>query len=1119
MRKTCLALVLLLFACSTGGGTIDLGGAPDVALETVAKSDITVEVGVVDIAGADATEIAFAETLEVALEEVILPGCEPGEGCFGDLCDDNSDCQSGWCVQHMGEGVCSTQCQEECPAGWSCQQVAGTEPDVVYICVSAHANLCRPCAESGDCKSVGGADDNCIDYGFEGSFCGSPCADGEGTQECPWGFSCKTVATVDGVELPQCIADAGVCPCTDSSVAMGLWTPCQVSNEWGTCSGKRVCQEAGLSECDSGVPAGEDCNGLDDDCDDEIDEPLLVDGKYEELCDDDNQCTEDSCKGAEGCVNLLLDDGECTDGNPCTVADNCTAGICAGNPVECDDANPCTDNACTETGGCEFPPAAGSCDDGNPCTLADQCVDGECEGTQVSCECLVDQDCELLEDGDLCNGTLYCSAEVLPHLCMVDPDSVVECPEPQGPNALCLAAFCAPGTGECSLVPANEQALCETDDACTFGDRCQEGVCAPGNQVNCNDGNVCTDDGCDPEAGCVYEFNQVDCNDGDVCTAGDQCNAGECIGGLPLVCDDGNACNGVETCDPEAGCAAGQALVCDDGNACNGAETCDPDLKCVGGQPLVCSDGNPCTADSCDAQLGCIHTPSDDPCDDDNQCTVGDVCAQGKCQPGQALPCNDDDVCTTDSCQPDSGCIYVLNQAPCDDLDLCTVGDHCHLGACTSSSLLVCDDGNACTDDSCSSEAGCQFVPNQAGCDDGSDCTDGDVCKGGWCAGSPVVCDDEEICTDDSCVPGSGCVFKHNAAPCDDGDACTLTDACSQGICAGGDVDDCDDGNVCTDDSCLALSGCQNQPLTGAACDDQDPCTIVDSCNNGICAGVGDKDCNDDDVCTADSCVPFAGCVYGAQDGIDCDDADKCTVIDKCVQGACVGSGVPNCDDGNACTNDYCDPPGGCVQQAVVPCCGDNEVDAPEECDDGNTSSGDGCDEDCMKEASVSMAWVDPQTGSCANTIWQTMQQIVAGMPAAPVNVKIVANHVQPTPNYGHWEATFENTTCVRKWLQAIANKDYTTYNQWDPGVCKATTVEGDTFIFICKNDGGGGRQICIYEDGAQPGQLMRLYMIDRTGPWCDLIGVNARPGFTNVHNNSNTSGNAGDSVTFTWWL
>ena len=49
---------------------------------------------------------------------------------------------------------------------------------------------------------------------------------------------------------------------------------------------------------------------------------------------------------------------------------------------------------------------------------------------------------------------------------------------------------------------------------------------------------------------------------------------------------------------------------CDDGNPCNGIETCDTTTgQCQAGQPPSCDDGDPCTVDSCDPSGGCIHLP------------------------------------------------------------------------------------------------------------------------------------------------------------------------------------------------------------------------------------------------------------------------------------------------------------------------------------------------------------------------------------------------------------------------------------------------------------------------------------------------------------------------------
>jgi hypothetical protein len=85
------------------------------------------------------------------------------------------------------------------------------------------------------------------------------------------------------------------------------------------------------------------------------------------------------------------------------------------------------------------------------------------------------------------------------------------------------------------------------------------------------------------------------CDDGDFCNGQETCNtSGFCDPGTPIVCDDGVGCT-VDACDevnnqceyvPNSG-------LCDDGLYCNGAETCDPVLDCrPGAEP--CPAGQWC---------------------------------------------------------------------------------------------------------------------------------------------------------------------------------------------------------------------------------------------------------------------------------------------------------------------------------------------------------------------------------------------------------------------------------------------------------------------------------------------------------------------------------------------
>ncbi len=79
----------------------------------------------------------------------------------------------------------------------------------------------------------------------------------------------------------------------------------------------------------------------------------------------------------------------------------------------------------------------------------------------------------------------------------------------------------------------------------------------------------------------------------------------------------------------------------------------------------------------------------------------------------------------------------------------------------------------------------CWWQPASA--KDGDLCTTAETCKNGTCAGKPRVCDDGEVCTKDSCVADEGCVNVATDAKCNDGDACTDQDACvDAGTCANG---------------------------------------------------------------------------------------------------------------------------------------------------------------------------------------------------------------------------------------------------------------------------------------------------------------------------------------------
>lgn len=138
---------------------------------------------------------------------------------------------------------------------------------------------------------------------------------------------------------------------------------------------------------------------------------------------------------------------------------------------------------------------------------------------------------------------------------------------------------------------------CSDGNACTSGDGCDGGVCLPGKAAICEDGNVCTDDACDKSSGCMYMAKDATCTDGSECSQGDACASGACLGGATVDCGDGNACT-TDSCTATTGCVhAPGAGPCEDGNACNGADSCVSGV-CQAGN-AKCGEHGTCTSLAC----------------------------------------------------------------------------------------------------------------------------------------------------------------------------------------------------------------------------------------------------------------------------------------------------------------------------------------------------------------------------------------------------------------------------------------------------------------------------------------------------------------------------------------
>ena len=151
---------------------------------------------------------------------------------------------------------------------------------------------------------------------------------------------------------------------------------------------------------------------------------------------------------------------------------------------------------------------------------------------------------------------------------------------------------------------ADEGTPCSDGDVCSGNDTCVSGLCMGLAGTNCNDGNPCTDDLCDPTSGCTYSYNEQSCEDGDLCSSPDSCVEGECVPGPATICDDDDLCT-VDICKSDVGCLY-SPLDCNDETLCNGEETCHPIYGCQEGTPPVCTDDDPCKLAQCDADEGCV---------------------------------------------------------------------------------------------------------------------------------------------------------------------------------------------------------------------------------------------------------------------------------------------------------------------------------------------------------------------------------------------------------------------------------------------------------------------------------------------------------------------------------
>lgn len=396
-----------------------------------------------------------------------------------------------------------------------------------------------------------------------------------------WDDDCDGQVDEDFPQLGQPCDDGGIGACRGTGEyrcrADGSGTECVITNP-------------------GQVPQEEVCNGLDDDCDGQVDEGLNCQA----------QCTPtgpEVCDGTDNDCNGLVDETDPLMGLPCGEDEGvCEPGtwVCAGGRMMClGGINPGNEMCNGLDDNCD-----GQVDNDAPCPADYYCIEGGCRrlcsagefpcpGGYVCREYTVGENpvrvcmptaCANCAPGEICRDD-QC----------VDPCAGVTC----GENETCVMGECR----DCHTLGCTDGKICYAgrciDNPCTGVDCGKDAYCANGSCVDiCRDERCPKDTACNAAGECVpVAACEPACESPLVCTDG-ECIPNNCP---QISCPPGNVCLPPGECAPDPcpllTCPAGTActVLPDGAGRCRPTNSLPPPEKLTAGGGCTCQSGSSST--------------------------------------------------------------------------------------------------------------------------------------------------------------------------------------------------------------------------------------------------------------------------------------------------------------------------------------------------------------------------------------------------------------------------------------------------------------------------------------------------------------------------------------------